>query len=59
MLIALRRDEGCDGWVAEALVCKFNIVGFAGLWVREASSFNNRVTRGTSFTGVGSMAGLF
>ncbi len=46
-------DEGCNGRVTEALVCKFNVVGFVSLCLGEAISFNNGVARGTTFTGPG------
>ncbi len=44
-------DEGCNGRVAEALVGKFDVVGFVGLCIGEASSFEDGVARGTAFTG--------
>ncbi len=52
-------DEGCNWQVAEALVFKLNVVGFVGSCVGEASSFNNGVARGTTFTGVGLWQGCF
>jgi hypothetical protein len=50
--------EGCDRRVAEALVCKFNVLGLGGLCVEEASSFNDRIAKGTTHTGR-VMVGLF
>ncbi len=38
-------DEGCNGQVAFALVCKFNTVGFVGMCIGEAGSFNDGVAR--------------
>jgi hypothetical protein len=52
-------EEGCNGRVAEALVCKFNIVGLIGLCVGEARSFNDGVAKVMTFTGAGLCQGCF
>jgi hypothetical protein len=44
-------EERCNGRVAEALVCKLNVVGLGGSCIREASSFNDGVVKGTTYTG--------
>jgi hypothetical protein len=50
-------EEGCDGQVAEALVCKIKVVGFVGSCIGEASSFNDGIASGKTFTGAESWQG--
>ncbi len=51
-------EERCDGRVAEALVCKFNVVGLGGSCVREASSFIDGVAKGIAYRGAGLWQGV-